>query len=205
MAKIKDPKTGEEREETAEEKKAREDEEAARASLEEDEDDEDLEADEWKQKYLRLKVHARKWEKRAKTNAGAAAELQTVKTELEALKNTDKTDDEKAKAARAESDARTKKAETELLRLRVAMRKGLNETQAKRLVGETEEELETDADELLKTFKPAGGDGDGDGKQPRRRPGERIRPGTGGRDEEPPLDAKSIVDKAMERTTNAIR
>lgn len=43
--------------------------------------------------------------------------------------------------------------EKDAARLRVALRKGLTETQAKRLVGDTEEELEEDADELLASFR----------------------------------------------------
>jgi hypothetical protein len=74
------------------------------------------------------------------------------------------------------------------MRLRVAIRLGLNETQAKRLVGSNEEELEDDAKELLAAFRPAEKDGDkakdeepeGESERPensRRRPQERLRPG----------------------------
>lgn len=63
--------------------------------------------------------------------------------------------------------------EKEAARLRVALRKGLTETQAKRLVGDTEEELEEDADELLASFQTeeetAGG--------VRRSPQEKLRTG----------------------------
>lgn len=76
------------------------------------------------------------------------------------------------RAERAEGEA--KEAGAELLKLRVGLRKGLTETQAKRLVGETEEELEADADELLESF---GAKDDGEGKGTRRRPQERLKPG----------------------------
>lgn len=53
----------------------------------------------------------------------------------------------------------------ETLQLRVALRKGLDETQAKRLIGKTEAELEADADDLIKSFGFEGaGDDEDDGK-----------------------------------------
>lgn len=62
----------------------------------------------------------------------------------------------------------------ETLKLRVALRKGLNETQAKRLVGSTEEELESDADALVQSFGGSGEGADDDdeskGSNPRRQP-----------------------------------
>jgi hypothetical protein len=61
-----------------------------------------------------------------------------------------------------------------MLRLKVALKKGLTESQAKRLIGDTEEDLEKDADELLASFKDSTSD---DGQGPSRRPRERLRPG----------------------------
>lgn len=117
---------------------------------------------------------SRKWETRAKENYEA-------KQELDALKESQKSDTQKLadKATASEKVAAT--AQGELLRLRVAMRKGLTEPQAKRLIGTTEEELEADADELLDSFTdktPA----DKDGKP--TRPKERLRSGAAP-DEEP--------------------
>src|SRR5699024_5928901 len=51
------------------------------------------------------------------------------------------------------AEKRAEEAESRLLRLEVAQEKGLTAAQAKRLVGGTREELESDADELLDTFK----------------------------------------------------
>lgn len=62
---------------------------------------------------------------------------------------------EKLKRERDEAVKKAEKAgevSVETLKLRVALKKGLTETQAKRLVGSTQEELEADADELLKDF-----------------------------------------------------
>src|ERR1035437_6972088 len=84
----------------------------------------------------------------------------------------DKTDAQKAedRAAAAEKLAAT--STSDLARLRVALKKGLTESQAKRLVGDTEEDLEKDADELLASFKT-----EDSGQEPRRTPRERLRPG----------------------------
>lgn len=60
----------------------------------------------------------------------------------------DKTETEK----RAAADARADAAELRATRLEVAHEKGLTPAQAKRLVGSTREELEADADEVLRDF-----------------------------------------------------
>jgi hypothetical protein len=60
----------------------------------------------------------------------------------------DKTETEK----RAAADARADAAELRATRLEVAHAKGLTPAQAKRLVGTTREELEADADEVLRDF-----------------------------------------------------
>lgn len=92
------------------------------------------------------KAEARKWEKRAKENSDAANKL----AEIEESK---KSDLDKLTEARDVATSEAGKAKQELARLRVALKKGLTEAQAKRLIGETEEELEADAEELLSSFK----------------------------------------------------
>jgi hypothetical protein len=105
-----------------------------------------------KAEAAKWKALARKHEAKAKANATAA-------TKLKQLEDADKTELEREKDARTASDRRATEAETKLLRMEVAIEKGLSTTQAKRLVGDTREELETDADELLEAFKAEGGDG----------------------------------------------
>lgn len=79
---------------------------------------------------------------------------------------------------KAQSDADAARAVGEAARLRVVLKKGLTGDQAlalaKRLVGETEEELEQDADDLIASFKSD----DKPKDEPRRRPQERLKPGT---------------------------
>jgi hypothetical protein len=103
------------------------------------------------------KAEARKWEARAKGNSEKAQQF-------DALQEQQKTEQQRLeeRAAKAEQDTQT--AQTEAARLRVALEKGLTPTQAKRLVGTTEEELSADADELLADLgkaKPRGDVGQG--------------------------------------------
>lgn len=104
--------------------------------------------DDWKAK-------ARKHEKASKASAKA---LEEVQAELKKYQDRDKSAAEKAEEARKQLEDRASQAEAELMRLRVASKKNLPTDLAERLRGETEEELEADADrlsELVKTDKPS--------------------------------------------------
>ncbi len=98
----------------------------------------------------------------------AGTELETFKTAATEAARKGESADAKRDRELAEANARADKAEkaaSEVIRLRVALTKGLTESQAKRLQGETEEELSADADDYLKDLKPAGeaeDDGDDD-------------------------------------------
>ena len=202
--KIKDAKNGEMREETDDERKAREESEG------EGEGEEGAALEKVKGERDRWKGEARKWEGRAKENFAAKVGIPWDDVTAAAQKYADaeaknKTDGEKAEAARKTAEDRAVKAERDAMLLRVAMRKGLTDVQARRLVGQTEEELETDADDLLRTFKPAQEEEEHEEErpprqQPARRPMESRRSGTGER-KAPPVDAKKIVDEAMGVTT----
>jgi hypothetical protein len=102
----------------------------------------------------------------------AKTERDKLREDQKSREDAEKSDQQKLeeRATGAEKDAGEAKAEA--ARLKVALRKGLTETQAKRLVGQTEEDLEKDADELLESFKSESG-----GEEPSRRPKERLRPG----------------------------
>lgn len=112
-------------------------------------------------------------------NRGLKTERDDLKTKNQEFEDSSKSDQEKLndRASGAEKDAAT--AKSEAARLRVALRKGLTEVQAKRLVGDTEEDLEKDADELLSSFKKDNdNDGGGDDDQESHRtPREKLRPG----------------------------
>jgi hypothetical protein len=143
----------------------------------------------WKAEAEKWQALARKNERQAKANAEAAAKLKDLEPlakKAKELEDAGKSDLERLTSEAQGHLARADKAEGELMRLKVAVRKGLTETQAKRLVGSTEDELEEDADDLLASFKPAE-----PAKQeetveeaeperdpnPRRRPQERLRSG----------------------------
>lgn len=99
-----------------------------------------------------------------------AAELEAKVREYE---DRDKTETERLAERAKGAESSLAEAQQEVMRLRVALRRGLTETQAKRLVGDSEEDLEKDADELLASFRAE----EEPAAEPRRRPREDLRPG----------------------------
>lgn len=100
---------------------------------------------------------------------------QEAEAKVQQFEDRNKTETEKL-SEQAEADRKNAAtAAQEAARLRVALRKGLTETQAKRLVGVTEEELAADADQLLEDFK--GQEPDPKPKPVSTRPVETLRPG----------------------------
>lgn len=200
MAKITDPKTGEERDETPEEIAAREAEEAETT----ENDDENNEPSKPAERAEYWKKRSRDWEKKSRENWRTVLTLRTrIKNELEPaakklkeIEDKAKTDGQKAEDARKEAEGKVAATTGELLKLRVAMRKGLTEAQTKRLVGTTEEELEADADDLLETF----GETKSSGSTVERLPKEKLKPGARNTNQEPKIDPKKIVDEVMART-----
>jgi hypothetical protein len=83
-----------------------------------------------------------------KANKDAEAHRKRLTDIEEAKKDADKSEAEK----RAAAEQRAVDAEMRATRLEVAHEKGLTPAQAKRLVGATREELEADADEILRDF-----------------------------------------------------
>ena len=123
------------------------------------------------------KAEAAKYRKQARENKRDADRLGEKARKFDELEAKNKTETEKLSDAQRAAEERATTAERELARARVALRKGLTEAQARRLVGDSEEELEADADEYLKDIKPADDD-EGEESPPSRRPTERLRPGT---------------------------
>lgn len=138
----------------------------------------------WRARFEQLQRDARKWESRAKQNAQRLDELEPLAKRAKELEDASKTDLERLTADVQTHQSRATAAEGELMRLKVALRKGLTEVQAKRLIGATEDELEADADDLLASFRPATKDPEPtpEPEPPRpsnrrERPQERLRPG----------------------------
>ena len=78
-----------------------------------------------------------------------------LEARLKEFEDRDKTESTRAIERAEAAEKAAAAAEARALRLEIASEKGLTPAQAKRLVGETREELEADATELLDTFKPA--------------------------------------------------
>lgn len=94
--------------------------------------------------------------KRALNKANKEAEQLRLK--LKEYEDRDKSELEKLVESQAAAERRASDAELRATRLEVAAGKGLTAAQAKRLVGATREELEADADEILRDF-PSGAAG----------------------------------------------
>jgi hypothetical protein len=118
----------------------------------------------------------------------AKAEVETVKaTNAELQEKVDEaaraneTEADRLKRELAEAQAKAAKADQpdlEKLRMKVALKKGLDETAMKRLVGTTEEEMLADADELLKSWKPTvtgGEEEEEEGNTPASTPKSTLR------------------------------
>ncbi len=143
----------------------------------------------------------------AERKARREAEQRATEAErrLTAIEDKDKTEVQRLtdEVARLTKDLTT--ATSSSTRMKVALEKGLTPTQAKRLVGDTEDELAADADELLADFgatKPPAGETGGSKPPapPGGKPQERLKPG-GTEPDLPvePTDVKALGARMFER------
>lgn len=144
--------------------------------------------DDWKTKSRKNETRAKTAEKRAEDAQKLADELAAKVKEYE---DADKSEGEKLAEAKATAEKNAASAVSEAARLRVAIRKGLTEVQAKRLIGDTEAELEADADELLASFRPA--EEPEEKPDPNRRPTEKLRPGAASSSEPEETDPRKLA------------
>jgi len=98
------------------------------------------------------KAKAREWEKRAKQNMARISELEPKATQFEALQAASQTDLERAQAQAEALQQELASTQRQALIASVALDKGLPANLARRLQGETREDLEADAEELLAQF-----------------------------------------------------
>lgn len=135
----------------------------------------------WEAESKRLKALLNKETDYRKRNDAKVRELEPLAKRAKELEDAGKSDMERLTSELQGHTVRADKAEQELMRLRVAVRKGLTEVQARRLVGSSEEELEADADDLMASFRPATPEPEPEPEprsdNSRRRPQERLRPG----------------------------
>lgn len=85
----------------------------------------------------------------------ANKEAADLRTRFKELEDRDKSEADKLAERATAAEDRAAKAEAKVLRAEIALKKGLTPSQAKRLVGATEDELLADADELLADIKGA--------------------------------------------------
>jgi hypothetical protein len=108
---------------------------------------------------------------------------------LKAIEDKDKSETERLTEENARLHKELGAATASSVRMRVALDKGLSPTQAKRLVGDTEEELTADADEILESWGAKPGE-DRPTPPPGGRPREQLRPGNG--DPDTPVEETDI-------------
>lgn len=139
--------------------------------------------------------YVEKLRKEAATYRTKLKELEPIAQKAKELEDAQKSEAEKMTERLTTAERRAQEAELALLRTQVAVAKGLTPTQAKRLSGATQEELEADADDLLESFKPSEDPVQRDGK-----PKENLRPG-GDPDDDDIDDPEAIADRILARRT----
>lgn len=133
----------------------------------------------------KMRAALKKANEEAKNYRLKAKELEPLAAKAKELEDAKKTEEQRLQDRIAELEPSAKEA----AKLRVALRKGLTEVQARRLVGDTEEDLEKDADELLESFAPA----EGGPAAPARRPKERLKPGAANDSEPEETDPRKLA------------
>jgi hypothetical protein len=146
------------------------------------------------------------WARKALTKANNEAagyrtkvrELEPLAQKAKELEDAGKTDAQRLSEERDGHKSRADTAETGLLRMEVAIDKAPEGTPisrvraiAKRLVGNTREELEADAEELFEELGSGGSQKPG----PKGRPQERLRGGGNPEVEPDELDPKKLAEK----------
>lgn len=118
-------------------------------------------------------------------------ELSQTKGRVKEFEDANKSEQEKLTERAAELEGKLTAAEANAARFEIALEKGLTKSQAKRLVGNTREELEADADELIADLGV-----DDESKPSSRRPKERLRPGASN-DTEPQKSPQELADEVV--------
>lgn len=148
-------------------------------------DAEEFDAERAKAKIAKANQEAKNLRERLKAAEEKAARLDEIE-------QAGQSDVEKLTAKVAEYERKAQEAERRALVAEVAQEKGLTPAQAKRLVGNSLEELQADADELLTSFKPQEGNTDG-APPPEGKPTPHLRGGGDPTPEEVP-DVQSVID-----------
>lgn len=156
------------------------------------------------QKLEKLEAEISKWKDLAKKHETRAKENAEAAERVKELEEEGQSELERLTSRLKEAESKATDAERRAMRLEVALDKGLTKVQAKRLVGDTQEELEQDADDLLESFQPPKGNADeeegaeGDKGDGLRRPSEKLKPGATGTSEDNDGDEPSIKEVLAE-------
>lgn len=124
-----------------------------------------------------------------KARRDAEKQLRDVQAQLKELTDKDKSEVDKLRDEVASLTKERDDHAAKVMRSEVAMAKGLNASQAKRLVGTSKEELEADADEILETL-PAG---DGAKPPPSNKPTPDLKGGSDPSDEPAETDPAKLA------------
>lgn len=129
-----------------------------------------------------------------KALAKANEEAKQARLKVKEYEDRDKTDQERTSEKLSDLEKNLTAAQADAVRFEIALEKGLTKNQARRLVGTTREELETDAEELVADL---GLDEEGT-TPPTRRPKERLKPGASNTDDPDP-DPDEIAQKILSK------
>lgn len=129
-----------------------------------------------------------------KALAKANEEAKQARLKVKEFEDRDKTEAERTSEKLTELEKTATTASVDAIRFEIALDKGLTKNQAKRLVGSTREELEADADELVKDL----GLDDAGKPDVSRRPKERLRPGAAP-DAEPEKSPAELAEAVIKR------
>jgi hypothetical protein len=139
---------------------------------------------------------AEKWKAMSRKHEAQAKENAAKLIKLEAATSDQRSEGERTTQRLAELEKQNAAIEVRAMRAEVAAAKGLTSAQAKRITGSTVEEMESDADDLLESFKPApdtDGASDTGGK-----PREKLRGGASDEDAAPEQSIEEVL-KAVPR------
>jgi hypothetical protein len=125
-----------------------------------------------------------------KARRDAERRANELESRLKTIEDKDKSETERLTEENARLQSELSTATVTGTRLRVAFEKGLTATQAKRLVGATEDELLADADELLADLGAKPSDDRTNTPPPGGRPREQLKPGSG--DPDTPVEETDI-------------
>jgi hypothetical protein len=120
----------------------------------------------------------------------ANKEAEEYRLRVREFEEAQKSEEQKLTERLSELETTARTSTSEAARLRVALRKGLPETLVDRLRGDTPEEIEADADQLLELVAAD--------QRPSvsRRPQEQLRPGASGTTDEP-VDTSSLAERLL--------